>query len=243
MLSDRDLFLMSILEKVTLANTRQLMILGGYRDPSVIRKRINKLKSQGYIESGWIGDHLGYTLSQSGLYELEKNRKPYEIKGIKSEHEELVTQAACWIYIRSQRSIMEMFFDHELNSKAQFKGTGHKPDIVFSKHQALEVELNSKSTASYGNKSRLEENFKMNANNYGRQTWVIPKRKEGLRKRLMELSQKYNVEKYFTVISVEDLISQVNEYDASTNYPRTEPVIAVPAPIIREKKEVWKELK
>ncbi len=230
MLDERDLFLIRILEKVTLANNRQLMILAGYRDPSVTRKRINKLKKEGYIDSGWIGDHLGYTLSQAGLSEIESERIPYKIKGIKSEHEELVTEAACWIYIRSDRSIMEMLFDREI--RTQFENIGHRPDIIFTMHQALEVELTSKSSV------RLEKNFKNNATHYGRQTWVIPKYKEGMKARLMKLSKKYGVERYCTIISVEELKKQVAAYDISLNHPRTSPVKGIPSIIKRESKEV-----
>ena len=48
MLSEKDLFLLITLDKVTLATNRQLLILCGYHDPSVLRKRLNKLKAEGY---------------------------------------------------------------------------------------------------------------------------------------------------------------------------------------------------
>ena len=238
MIKDKDVFLMKILDKVTLANNRQLMILAGYRDPSVIRKRLNALKKEGYIVSDKLGDHLVYTLSQAGLNEIERTRRPYEIKGIKSEHEELVTEAACLIYISGKRSITDMVFDHEMNSLKQFKRIGHKPDIVFSPHQAIEVELSSKRSLSYGDKSGLEDNFRNNSRYYDIQTWIIPRHKEGLRKRLTQLSERYGGEKKCNILTVEDLKEFISRYDPSDNCMRNEPVIGIPSPLEYQTKEV-----
>ena len=238
--------MLKIIEKVTLANNWQLMILGGYRDPSVVRKRINNLISGGYITAGWLGDHKVYTLSQAGLSELEKTRRPYEIKGIKSEHEELVTYAACLIYIRTGRSISDMLFDHELNSRTEFKGKGHKPDIVFSPHHALEIEISSKRNHSYvgkkGSKDTktygLEDNIKSNAENYGSQTWIIPSYKQGLSNRITEYAEKYGVSKRCQVMSIDDMKAIVSNYDSSSNFTRPEPVIGIPSPIHKQSQEI-----
>ncbi len=236
MITEKDKFILEILEKVTLANNWQLMILGGYRDPSVVRKRLNRLKSEGYISSGWLGDHLVYTLKQAGLSELEKTRKPYDIRGIKSEHEELVTEAACYVYIKAGRSITEMLFDHELNSLKEVKETGHKPDIVFSLHQAVEVELSHKQMFGTGSKSGLEDNFLSNAEFYSRQLWIVPEHKPGLRARIQGLAKKHGVEKSVSIISVENMKKAVKEYVPSNNKPMLSPVKGRPS--IKKPKEV-----
>lgn len=228
MLKTKDMFLMGILEKVTLGNARQLMILAGYRDVSVVRKRLNRLKSEGYIQSDWLGDHLVYTLTQAGLSELEKTRRPYDIRGIKSEHEELVTEAACFIYIRAGISLSEMLFDHELNSLAEFKNSGHKPDIVFPHHQALEVELSHKKMHGTGEHSGLAENFESNTENYSRQIWIVPDHKPGLRKRIASLAKEYEVTKYVSIISVANMRQIVKNYDPTENAPRIKPVKGLP---------------
>lgn len=232
MLKEKDLFLLSVLEKVSLANNRQLMILSGYRDPSVVRKRLNRLKDEGYIISDWLGDHIVYTLSYAGLRELEKTRKPYEIKGIKSEHEELVTEAACLIYIWQKKSVTEMLFDHEMNSQKVFKDIGHKPDIAFSMHQVLEIELSSKET------KRLEENFKNNSEHFSRQIWIVPERKIGLISRLEELSKLYGQSNSFMKITVEEMMKITRNYDSSQNYPRLSPTKGLPTPLNLTRKEM-----
>ncbi|WP_026510568.1 hypothetical protein [Butyrivibrio sp. LC3010] len=238
MLKYKDFFILGILDKVNLANVEQLTLLAGFRDSSVMRKRLNKLIEEGYIYSGWIGAHKAYALTMKGLSELERTRKPYEMRGIKSEHEELVTEAACWIYARSDRSIMEMLFDHEINSLSEFKNTGHRPDIVYTSHQCLEVEISSKATSSYGGKSRLEENFKSNIKNYGRQTWIIPDHKKGLNKRLLQLAEKYNVTRYCRVMTIEEMKQEISLFNRMLNSPRMEPVRGIPLPRTRKIMEV-----
>lgn len=229
MLTLQDLFLMNTLEKVTLATNRQLLILCGYHDPSVIRKRLNRLKAEGYITADWMGDKLAYTLTQAGLSELEKTRRPYEMKGaIKSEHELLVTEAAAWIYIKAGRSVFDMLFDHELNALSAFQGLGHKPDIVFSAHQCLEMELSAKQTYGEG---KLADNFESNVNNYSRQIWVVPDHKQGLMARIKDLAEKHAVPQAVRVIPLSAVIDDVAAYDARTNAPRTEPVKGVPTPL------------
>ena len=229
MLSEKDLFLLITLDKVTLATNRQLLILCGYHDPSVLRKRLNKLKAEGYITAEWHGDKLAYTLTQAGLAEIEKSRRPYEIRGtIKSDHEYLVTEAACWLYIKAGRSVYDMVFEHELNALAAFKGLGHKPDIVFSAHQCLEMELSAKQTYGEG---KLADNFESNLENYSRQIWVVPDHKQGLMTRINELALKHDVTQAVRVIPLSTVISEVSSYDARTNAPRMEPVKGMPAPL------------
>ena len=230
MLSNKELFLLQTLEKTTLATNRQLLILCGYHDPSVIRKRLNRLKAEGYITAEWMGDKLAYTLTQAGLSELEKTRRPYEIRGcIKSEHEELVTEAACWLYIRAGRSITEMLFDHELNSIKAFKDIGHKPDIVFSQHQCLEMELSSKQTRGDSTKNGLEDNIMSNARNFSRQTWIVPDHKPGLMTRIKTLAKNNGVAKTVNIFPLSTVISEVAAYDARNNAPRTAPLKGMPS--------------
>lgn len=229
MLSEKDLFLLNTLEKVTLATNRQLLILCGYHDPSVLRKRLNKLKAEGYITAEWFGDKLAYTLTQAGLAEIEKTRRPYEIRGtIKSDHEYLVTEAACWLYIKAGRSVCDMAFDHELNAMSVFKGLGHKPDIVFSAHQCLEMEISPKQTYGEG---KLADNFESNLGNYSRQIWVVPDHKQGLMARISDLAEKHAATQAVRVVPLSAVISEVAAYDARTNAPRMTPVKGVPTPL------------
>lgn len=233
--NEKNEFLLKILEKVTLANNIQLMILGGYRDPSVVRKRINKLIDGDYIKGEYQGSHKVYTLTQKGLGELEKTRKPYEITGTKSRHEELVAEAACWLYIRTGRGIMDMMFDHEMNSVNVFKNSGHKPDIAFSMHQALEVELTSKSTHGDASKNGLLDNFRSNVKNYSKQIWIIPDNKPGLKKRLGELRDKYAKEGtvyiYTTGMIHRTVQAFADEDDLrKSNTVRDTPVKGIPCP-------------
>lgn len=231
MLSNSYYFILEILDKVTVANIRQLMILGGYHDESVIRKRVNKLVDMGYIKSATPGKHKIYTLTQKGLNEIDKTRKPFDLSSQKLNHEEMVTEAACWLYICKGRSIYDMMFDHEQNSRKEFQKRGHRPDIVFSMHQALEVELSAKRSHKKGQKNGLEDNYNTNKRNYGSQIWIVPKNKRGIIDRLRKLAKD---EKYVTITTLEAVKEAVASYDPSTNEPRTEPVKGVPSPLTRK---------
>lgn len=230
MLKERDVFILQTLEKVTLATNYQLMILCGYRDPSVIRKKVAQLIEQGYVASDWLGDRKAYTLTQLGLSQVEKTRHAYEIKSIKSEHELFVTEAACLIYLKAGRSVFDMVFDHEMTSLACFRDSGHKPDICFSIHQAVEVELTPKKLYGTSDKSGLDDNFRSNCENYSRQIWIVPAHRQAMIRNLKDLSETYGVLDRVSIITVDDLLKQVKSADIRSNSPRTEPVKCLPSP-------------
>ena len=243
MLKDKDLLLLKIMEKSSIDSCRQLMILGGDRDPSVTRKRVKKLKEQGFVNADWSGDHIVYTLSQKGLYEQEKTRRPYDVKGVKAEHDELVSEAASWLYIMAGLGIMDMVFEHEMNALAAFKEIGgHKPDIVFAKHQALEVELSSKPTHRANGKNGLEDNFLSNQRLYTKQIWIVPERKKGLIARINAIRLKAGAEKSAHIITLEQMQKEIASYDLSQNAPRVEPVIGIPTPLKNREKDIMEVL-
>ena len=231
MLKERDIFILQTLEKVTLATNTQLMILCGYRDPSVIRKKVKSLKDQGYIKSDWLGERKAYTLTQFGLSQIEKTRHAYEIRGIKSEHEMYVTEAACYIYLKFGRSIFDMVFDHEMASLSNFKQSGHRPDIVFSPHNCVEVELTPKRLYGTSDKSGLDDNFRSNCENYRRQLWIVPSHRHALIKSLDSLSESYGVKDRVYIITLEELIERVKGFDRRINNQRLEPVKGLPSPV------------
>lgn len=230
MLSPRDIFILKTLEKVTLATNMQLLILCGYRDPSVVRKKLKSLIEQGYIKSDWLGERKAYTLTQLGLSQVEKTRHAYEIRGIKSEHEMLVTEAACYIYQKAGRSIYDMVFDHEMSSLSAFRTSGHRPDICFSQHQAVEVELTPKRLHGTSIKSGLDDNFRSNCENYTRQLWIVPSHRHALIDSLRNLSETYGVTDRVSVITLDKLIAEVRSWNVKSNEPRMQPVKGLPSP-------------
>ena len=230
MLSKRDIFILRTLEKTTLATNIQLMILCGYRDPSVIRKKLKSLSEMGYVKSDWLGERKAYTLTQLGLSQVEKTRHAYEIRGIKSEHEMFVTEAACYVYLKTGRSIFDMVFDHEMASLAAFRTAGHRPDICFSQHQAVEVELTPKRLYGTSAKSGLDDNFRANCENYSRQLWIVPSHRHALINSLNDLSETYGVADRVNIITLDKLIADVRSFDIKSNEPRMEPVKGIPSP-------------
>ena len=236
MLKERDLLIMRTLEKVTLATNAQLAILCGYRDISVCRKKLKSLEMLGYVYSDWMGDKKAYTLTQLGLSQIERTRHQYEIKGIKSEHEELVTEAACYIYMKAGRSIFDMVFDREMGSLSAFRSQiDHRPDICFSLHQAVEVELTPKKLYGTSDKSGLDDNFRSNCEYFSRQIWVVPYYRNALIKNLNELSETYGVKDRVKIITVDDLRNVVRGFDFKSNSPKMSPIKGIPSPCSKKK--------
>ena len=238
MLKERELLILRTLEKVTLATNAQLAILCGYRDLSVCRKKLKSLEKLGYVYSDWLGDKKAYTLTQLGLSQIERTRHPYEIKGIKSEHEELVTEAACFIYAKAGRSIFDMVFDREMGSLSAFRSQlDHRPDICFSMHQAVEVELTPKKLYGTSDKSGLDDNFRSNCENFSRQIWVVPYYRHALINNLQELSETYGVKDRVVIMTVDELQKEVRSFDLKGNSPRMSPIKGIPSPCSQKKGE------
>lgn len=202
MLKHKDLLIMQVIERVSLATARQIAILAGYRDVSVVRKRLLTLSDIGIIKIEVVGKANVYALTGAGLAELDIKHKPCEIKGFSTEHTLLVTQAACFMYIHFGRSVLSMMFDQDLG------GLSHKPDIKIGK-TFIEVELTQKV------KNRYEENYRNNALNSSMQIWIIPRRYSSLRHNITELSN--SLDCMTKVISVETMNNYVYSYDLHNN--------------------------
>lgn len=225
MLSDKDIFLMEILEKTTISNNLQLTILSGKKEISTTRKALKKLIEKGYVEAIRMGDHMVYTLTTKGLSELEKKRRPYDVKGFSTEHLELVTEAACWLYIKTECSIHDMFFDRQI-AKLDL---GHAPDIMIARN-CIEVELNVKSM------SRLEQNFRTNSNNFYQQIWFVPNRLSSLQNKLRCLASKYNSK--LLLLTIENLKETIASYDLKSNMPKMEEIKGTPSTLEKQKKVI-----
>ena len=231
MLKPRDIFMLQTLDKVTLATNNQLSILCGYRDRTVCRKKLKSLEDQGYVYSDWLGDKKAFTLTQLGLSQIEKTRHAYEIRGIKSEHEELVTEAACLVYAKTGRSIFDMVFDREMGFLASFRGSiSHRPDICFSQHQAVEVEITPKKLYGTSEKSGLDDNFRSNCENFTRQIWIVPYYRHKMIASLYDMAETYGVKDKVTIMTIDELKEQVKAFNLKSNSPRMEPVKGIPSP-------------
>ncbi len=228
----KDLFLLEIIEKLTVVTSTNITILAGYHDVSVVRKRLKALAEEGYIAAHRFDNEKLYYLTGKGLSELEINRKPYTMKGFSTDHYAEVSAAAAWLYTKTETSIYDMAFDRDITKAQKEKQYRlvHVPDIIFS-HRCIEVELNAKKM------ERVEQNFRENARNFEQQIWILPVRLDRLNKRLQALSAECNSKLY--LISIEKMHAQITAYDMKSNVPRDIPIRTVsPAPMPRTERRV-----
>ena len=222
MITNDEIFIMSILEKVTLASNKQLTILAGKKEISTMRKALKKLIDKGLIITIRMGDHMVYTLSSGGLMEVEKTRKPYVVKGSGSEHIETVTSAACWLYAKTGCSIQDLYFQREMT---RFK-LGHAPDIMIGRN-CVECELNAKT------KTKLESNFRCNSESFYQQIWFVPERLPSLQQHLRDFAQKYNCK--LLLKTLDDMNKDIDDFDIKQNSPRVGFVKGEPSPHTKER--------
>ena len=229
----KDLFLLQIIEKLTVVTSTNLTILAGYHNVSVVRKRLRALISNGYVsEHYWFGKEKLYSLTYKGLTELGIRRKPYEIKGYSTEHFYEVSAAAAWLYSKTETGIFDMAFDRDIK-KAEIDGKykiNHYPDLIFS-HKAIEVELNAKKF------ERLKENFAENAKNFDSQIWILPEHLSRLNDHLRMLAEKHHTKLY--LLSLEKMHDQILSFDLTNNSPRAIPIRNIePSPITKKQRRV-----
>ncbi len=224
MLKKKDVFILEVIYKVVLASVRQLAILAGKKEISTARKAVNKLIKNGFVKSFRMGDHLVYSLTQKGITEIEKRGRPYEVKGFSSEHIEVITSAACWLYITRNCSVMDMAFDMEIARQK----LDHSPDIMIGNPAScIEAELTPKSL------SRLAKNVQKNAEKFEKQIWIVPARLKVLQKHLRDLAKENQAD--LEILSVEEISTEIEIFDLKSNTPKMNPIIGVPAPIQRRK--------
>ncbi len=227
-----DLFILEIIEKLTVITARNITVLAGYHDVSVVRKRLKTLESEGYISSHWFDRERLFFLTNKGLSELAIRRKPYEIKGYSTEHSADVSAAATWLYISTKSSIYDMAFDRDIKSAQEENKYRlvHSPDIIFS-HKCVEVELNFKKI------DVLNDNFSQNARNFSEQIWIIKEHHKRLYDRLLALAEKHNSKIYITTI--ESVNESIRNFDLKSNNPRLVPLRNIePSPITQKEKRV-----
>ena len=221
----KDLFLLEIIEKLTVVTSTNLTIMAGYHDVSVVRKRLKALVEEGYISDHRFDNEKLYYLTRKGLSELEISRKPYAMKGFSTDHYAEVSAAATWLYTKTETSIYDMAFDRDITKAQKEKQYRliHAPDIIFS-HRCIEVELNAKKM------ERMEQNFRENARCFDQQIWILPERLDRISKKLQNLAAECNSKLY--LISIEKMHAQINAYNMKTNSPRDISIRAVsPAPM------------
>ena len=221
----KDLFILEIIEKLTVVTSTNLTILAGYHDVSVVRKRLKALVAEGYLSEHRFNAEKLYFLTGRGLAELEIAMKPYAMKGFSTDHYAEVSAAAAWLYTKTKTSIYDMAFDRDITKAQKEKQYRlvHAPDIIFS-HKCIEVELNAKKM------ERMQHNFRENARCFDQQIWILPERLARLSKKLQDLSAESNTKLY--LISLERMHAQISAYDLKTNVMRDMPVRTVsPSPM------------
>lgn len=192
-------YILYLLDKYKLMNLRQITILSGARDDSVVRKKLNSLIKEGFIVGETYGKRKVYAVTQRGLNYIGSDSRLYEIKGYSTEHTLQIVYVACYLYLHYLLSNEDMRTDREFGRRLS-----HKPDLIFGA-SCVEIELNAKEN------TRFLKNIRLNSEEFVVQFWVIPVRLRRLEKVINNYSIKLGT--YSKVLFLEDVVEAVENYN------------------------------
>ena len=213
----KEMLILEALGRLVVAESKDLTILAGYHDESVLRKKMRQLKEDGFVNinsSGYgYGTPLIYSLTKQGMREVDiYDIRPFEYRGQNTWHEIMVGHAASFLYIYEDLSIYDMEFDRAIRGKK----SEYIPDIAYGNNTgAVEVELSVKS------KKRLEDKFLRAFHNYNIVRWIYPAECLSIKHNLIALANKHNIEpSRCRIFSVDSMLAKIKDWDIKNNYPR-----------------------
>lgn len=225
---NRTIIILKLLYSFKILDIKDLTILSGSKDESVIRKKVNKMIADGFIEGSYYGNKKVYVLKNKGAEYIERNGSTlYTPKGMSTQHLLDIADVACWLYLTKNLSPADFITDR-LMYKYKLK---HEPDLIVSQ-TAYEIELNVK------NKVRLHENIKNNNLNFDSQVWVLPKRLQRTKKEIEETIK--NIGGTTEIVTIEEINKFLKMVDLSDNKFR--PFRTVNTYKKPEKKNKWEDL-
>lgn len=185
-------------------NLKQLTILSGSRDRSVVGRKMVALVKDGLVKCETYNRRNVYALTSNGLNLIDSQCKVYTVKGFSTQHNLNIVDSACYLYLFYNAALDDIKTDRNFyNMKLS-----HKPDLIFGR-SCVEIELNAK------NNTRFLSNIRRNSECFAMQFWIIPKRLKRLDKAITEYSKKLAINT--KVLYIEDVIEKIESFDLSNN--------------------------
>ena len=189
-LTERDLFVLFLLDKFRVLDGKSLTILAGFPSESYCSTRLQKLAKFGYIKREKLVSSLPlvHYLTVKGNDEINDKRTKHQPRLATLEHELYIGQVASYLWLTKGVQPKNIITDRELRQyerqENDVRVMEHKGDLLFfdadGTKTVVEIEL------SFKGKSRTVKNVRKNSSFLDRQLWFIRKSMRGLEKVLLE---------------------------------------------------------
>lgn len=190
-LTERDRFLLYLLDKFRVLDTKSLTILGYFSSEQYATKRLLKLAKYNYLKRKKLATELPiiHYLTLKGNDEINDRRTRNNPRLATLEHELTVGRVASFLWSKFDIDPLHIITDRELRQyekdKYDVRVMERKGDLLFidkdtKKRTVVEVEL------TFKGKSRTIKNINRNRQFNDRQIWFIRKTMRGLKRVLLE---------------------------------------------------------
>ena len=189
-LNKRDKFVLFLLDKFRVLDTKSISILADFTSESYCSTRLQKLARYGYINREKLVNTLPliHWLTQKGNDEINDKRTKHKPRLATLEHELIIGHVACFLYLHYGAQPKKIITDRELRQYERevndVRVMEHKGDLLFFDPQSgskivNEIEL------TFKGKSRTIQNIRKNARFSDKQLWFIRKTMRGLENTLI----------------------------------------------------------
>lgn len=189
-LNKRDRFVLFLLDKFRVLDTKSISILADFPSDSYCSTRLQKLARYGYINREKLVNTLPlvHWLTQKGNDEINDKRTKHKPRLATLEHELIIGHVACFLHLHYGVQPKKIITDRELRQYERevndVRVMEHKGDLLFFDPQSgskivNEIEL------TFKGKSRTIQNIRKNARFSDRQLWFIRKTMRGLENTLI----------------------------------------------------------
>lgn len=189
-LNKRDRFVLFLLDKFRVLDTKAIAILADFPSESYCSTRLQKLARYGYINREKLANALPlvHWLTQKGNDEINDKRTKHKPRLATLEHELEIGHVASFLHLHYGVQPKKIITDRELRQYERevndVRVMEHKGDLLFFDPQSgtkivSEVEL------TFKGKSRTVQNIRKNAKFNDKQMWFIRKTMRGLEKTLL----------------------------------------------------------
>jgi len=189
---ERDKEVIKEIDRWPVVQGKHIKEIVGFDGQRACDRRLRKLIDAGYIKR----EKILYGVA--GIYRNTNKAKKIMAEGLSGVnrkirieqimHDIAVVDTAIYFNKKYGIKYNEITTEVELHRSDGFGVRKHRPDFVFQKDGKIicvEIELNLKA------KNRFENNIKNNFENYDKQIWVVPSRKDKIAKILQQNSATY----------------------------------------------------
>ena len=200
-LVDRDYRILKDIERFRFVLSRHIKLLAGFDGQRACDRRLKALIETGYIDRKKIlyGVPSLYYLTHKGKMLIGANKKQDKIRVEKIPHDIAVVETAIYFMLKNGIYSEEIMTEKQINSVSGFGERKHCPDFIIEKDHkknCVEIELSLKEN------SRFEKIVEENYLDYNIQFWIVAQSGLKIKKRLENLSEKYqNIE----IINLEEV--------------------------------------